>query len=285
MREGFNVKAVTWVMATPDEISNALTDPVQRPQWDSSISAISKQSPESIQITYKGIDGLSTHTENIKVDFFMDKASVAGSHFIQEYVNGEFYRLYELQTVQNRPQQLRVTLYTKVTPAAFNVREKDIFRSLNSMRNFISQSNRAGQTPMVLRKNEENDNEMFACLKATGFELIPEDDESVIEDDLSDALNAEPKAEGPAPVHKIEFLKSWSPQTSIPPPVSGNELIAQLGEFKNNKEVLETPMKEVFCIKDWDSLFSRYKPENIRKPFFCHVLISLIQNSISEASN
>ena len=138
VREGFNVKAVTRVMATPDEISNALTDPVLRPQWDSSISAISKQSPESIQITYKGIDGLSTHTENIKVDFFMDKVSVAGSHFIQEYVNGEFYRLYELQTVQNRPQQLRVTLYTKVTPAAFNVREKDIFRSLNSMRNFIS---------------------------------------------------------------------------------------------------------------------------------------------------
>ena len=34
---------------------------------------------------------------------------------------------------------------------------------------------------MVLRKNEENESEMFACLKATGFELIPEDDESVIE--------------------------------------------------------------------------------------------------------
>ena len=43
-------------------------------------------------------------------------------------------------------------------------------------------------------------------------------------------------------------------------------------------------MKEVFCIKDWDSLFSRYKPENIRKSF-SNVLISLIQNSIPEASN
>ena len=59
---------------------------------------------------------------------------------------------------------------------------------------------------MILRKNEDNENEILASLKPTGFELIPEDDESLIEDDLSDALNAEPKDEEekvPKPVQVV----------------------------------------------------------------------------------
>lgn len=35
MNESFEVKAVTSIMATPDEISHALTDSVQRTLWDS----------------------------------------------------------------------------------------------------------------------------------------------------------------------------------------------------------------------------------------------------------
>lgn len=43
---------------------------------------------------------------------------------------------------------------------------------------------------MILRKNEDNENEYLSSLKQ-GFELIPEDDESIVEDDLSDAIDNE----------------------------------------------------------------------------------------------
>jgi hypothetical protein len=33
---------------------------------------------------------------------------------------------------------MRVTLYAKVTPAAFNVRGKDAFKSLGNIRNFVT---------------------------------------------------------------------------------------------------------------------------------------------------
>lgn len=37
VKESFEVKAVTYLMATPDEICSAITDPLQRPLWDPSI--------------------------------------------------------------------------------------------------------------------------------------------------------------------------------------------------------------------------------------------------------
>lgn len=52
---------------------------------------------------------------------------------------------------------------------------------------------------MILRKNEDNENEYLSSLKQ-GFDLIPEDDESIIEDDLSDALGNEESKTPPTPV-------------------------------------------------------------------------------------
>jgi hypothetical protein len=105
-----------------------------------------------------------------------------------------------MQAIQYRPQYLRVTLYTRVMPGAFKARGKEIFRSLNTLKSFISQSNRLGNIPMILKKSEDNYTELFASVKASAaFELIPEDEEeeggSVIEDDLSDVIE-----ESPAPV-------------------------------------------------------------------------------------
>jgi hypothetical protein len=50
---------------------------------------------------------------------------------------------------------------------------------------------------MVFKKNDDNENEIYASLKPTGFDLIPEDDEFLIEDDLSDAIDA--KESSPTP--------------------------------------------------------------------------------------
>ena len=92
-----------------------------------------------MQLSYKG-----GYSESVKLDSFLDKTNPNGPHFIQEHVNGEYYRVWELQAVANRPQILRVTVYTTVTPAGYRAREKGLFRSVNGLRNLISQQNRAG---------------------------------------------------------------------------------------------------------------------------------------------
>lgn len=94
-----------------------------------------------------------------------------------------------------------MTLYTKATPGNYKVRGKELFRSLNGLRNYISQANRAGATPFIMRQTEDNQGEILTSLKQTGFELIPEHDEgSVIEDDLSDALNPDEPVESVKPI-------------------------------------------------------------------------------------
>lgn len=117
---------------------------------------------------------------------------------------------------------------------------------------------------MVLKRNEDDGGEILASLKQTGFELIPEDDEPLIEDDLSDAMNEEVKESSPMPIVK--------PQNEITPssvPVNadgpGGELIAKLGPFQSHGSVLTTPFTEVHCISDWEPLLHRYKQEYMRK--------------------
>lgn len=100
---------------------------------------MNKQSTDAMQLVYKG-----GYTESVKLESYLDKSNPSGPHFIQEQVNGDYYRVWELQAVVNRPQILRLTVYTTVTPAAFRAREKTLFRSLNGLRNLISQQNRAG---------------------------------------------------------------------------------------------------------------------------------------------
>lgn len=90
-------------------------------------------------LTYNSQDRLSVLSEALKFTYYLDsKQQLNGSHFIQEHVNGEFYRYYELQSVQNRPYFMRITLFTRVSPQSFNVRGRDAYRYLNSLRNYIS---------------------------------------------------------------------------------------------------------------------------------------------------
>lgn len=95
--EAFNIKAVTYVMATPDEIAQALADPVQRQLWDPQVQSVTKSSSDNLSVTYTSPEGVA-FSENLKVDMYLDKTAT-GSHFIAENVNGEFTRFYELQSV------------------------------------------------------------------------------------------------------------------------------------------------------------------------------------------
>ena len=59
-------------------------------------------------------------------------------YLIQEFVNGDFYRYYEFEPVQNKLYMIRLTMYSKVNPNTFNKRGKDVYRCISYLRNFIS---------------------------------------------------------------------------------------------------------------------------------------------------
>jgi hypothetical protein len=44
VKDPFSVKAVTNIMATPDEVSGSITDPAFRLLWDPAVVTVSKQS-------------------------------------------------------------------------------------------------------------------------------------------------------------------------------------------------------------------------------------------------
>jgi len=46
------MKAVTYLIATPEEVLNALTDEKLRPLWDNSVKTVEKQLEDCIRVTY-----------------------------------------------------------------------------------------------------------------------------------------------------------------------------------------------------------------------------------------
>ena len=163
VNEQFETKAVTYLLGSPDEIATFLTDVNQRANWDPNLKSIEKVGDDTFKLSYSEINGsLSTYTETVKYNFIVEKD---GNFIIQELVNNQNYRYYELQGVQNRPYFLRVTAYQVVSPALFQARGKDSYRALNLLRNFVSQSNRQAELQLVFKKNEDNVNEIFASLQ------------------------------------------------------------------------------------------------------------------------
>lgn len=56
IKENLYIKNATYLLASPDEIANALTDPLIRPQWDPSISSVIKTSEDTIKVTYQNVN-------------------------------------------------------------------------------------------------------------------------------------------------------------------------------------------------------------------------------------
>ena len=52
VKEQFHVKAVTYVAATPDEITSCMLDQNIRPLWDSSITGVTKSGDDNLIINY-----------------------------------------------------------------------------------------------------------------------------------------------------------------------------------------------------------------------------------------
>ena len=58
MNESFNVKAVSYVIGSPDEVANALTEEKTRQLWDPNLKSMEKLFGDAYKLTYTS----STHT-------------------------------------------------------------------------------------------------------------------------------------------------------------------------------------------------------------------------------
>ena len=119
------------------------------------------------------------YTETIQIKTFGDKSQPHGPHFIQEHVNGSFYRFYELAAVKNRPYVLRVTLYSQVTPALFTVKGKTALSTLASLTNYLNQVSRPHVMPNI---SDVQDGDV---------PMIIEDDDSMADDNVKNAEEEE----------------------------------------------------------------------------------------------
>ena len=148
--ESFEMKVVTQLIATPDEIAQALTDENHRMQWDLRAQKVTKLSTTDKEDVVR-IEYDNQSTELSKFTFIAaspSQSDVDGNlsqqqYYIQEHVNADFYRYYVLEPVENRMYMMRVTMYTKVTPQAFEKHGKEVYRKLATLRSYISQLNRS----------------------------------------------------------------------------------------------------------------------------------------------
>lgn len=76
--EDFNMKVVTYLLATPDEIANVLMDPDKRAQWDPDLVSATANGTNSYRATYR----TNNYTETLTYSAVLD--SLLGTLFIKE---------------------------------------------------------------------------------------------------------------------------------------------------------------------------------------------------------
>ncbi|CDW89743.1 start domain containing protein [Stylonychia lemnae] len=261
--ESFDVKSVTYLVASPDEIANILTDEKTRQFWDPCLKSVEKLADDTFKLTYQGGELNSFIIETVKYNFVLDGE---GNYLIQEKINSDQYRYYELQQVQNKPYFMRITFYGRVTPVLFECRGKDVYRGLNYLRNFVSQSNRPSTMQLVFQKSGDNVNEMFASLRTTAFnDYIEEEDESDDEEVISENQESEPSSATNDNKSKsqLEESKSLVRAQSEKLVESATVMVAD-DEIYTHEISTDTKIVEIKSIMDWDSRLHLYKPENIK---------------------
>ena len=104
MTSSFDMHSLTYIIAAPEEIIQVLVDEKLRDKWDMRVKTVTKEGESCLKIHY--IAEEST-VETVKYNLIQEGTTI----FIQECVNGDMCRYFELSPVQNRPYFLRLSLY------------------------------------------------------------------------------------------------------------------------------------------------------------------------------
>ena len=70
--ESFDIKTVSYLVASPEEIANIMTDEKNRKNWDPSLKSIEKVGDDSYRLTYQGGELNSFIIEQVKYNFILD---------------------------------------------------------------------------------------------------------------------------------------------------------------------------------------------------------------------
>jgi len=127
---------MTSLVATPDEIAEALSDPVKRKLWDLNVESVTVNASKDLSIQYSNSASryMLTHT-------MLNHNSV---YLCEEFIkiNGgqtSQTKLYQIEEVENRPYHVRVSFFMDNVSEA---EARQCIKNLNSLRNFIVCQNR-----------------------------------------------------------------------------------------------------------------------------------------------
>ena len=125
------MKLTTSVIATPDEIASALSDPEKRKQWDLNL--------QSIEAEGKNLCIVYSHSQSkykISHTFLQNSSTYLVQELIQ--INSGLAtnsRIFVVEELQNRPSLVSLTLYQEKLYSTEETRH--LARNLNSLRNFV----------------------------------------------------------------------------------------------------------------------------------------------------
>lgn len=183
------LKLMTSLVATPNEIADALTCPNKRIRWDLNCDSAVQNGEHQLDLRYT--------TSASKYSVVALLLNHNNTYLVREQVKinagqSSMLRLYEIEEVENRPHTVRLTFFAKgVTESE----ARSAIKNLNSLRNFILCENRSEQVVASLKmlKRPKKESDKYLAMLVSGMP-IDEDLEEVEEGDSDNGSLVEENA-------------------------------------------------------------------------------------------
>jgi hypothetical protein len=152
----FSLRLITSVVATPDEIAEALTSEEQRKHWDIHISSC-KQENGYLDIQYKN-SGTFYQISHVLLN--NQGKYIVRENKVRNGGQSQYNFFYLIEEVENRPYHARIMLFG-AKQSESDARHQ--IKNLNSLRNFLQQKNRpeAIVASLKLLKKPQTESEMY----------------------------------------------------------------------------------------------------------------------------
>ena len=158
----YNLKVQFHLVCTHEEVLNSLQNHKIRAQWDYNCTeAVPNIAKNVMKVTYGSSDAsFPGFFEEVQIQHMKLKET----HYIIEKVSsptlGTYERVWIMETVQNRPNHLRVTFLSSITSGYHRSRSNCTYlmKSLAALKNLICQSDRDEEWPVDLPEEEGHTN-------------------------------------------------------------------------------------------------------------------------------
>lgn len=250
------LKLMTSLVATPNEIAEALTLSSKRIRWDLNCDSAVQNGEQQLDLHY------TTSASKYSVCALLLNHN--NTYLVREQVKinagqSSTQRLYEIEEVENRPHTVRLTFFAKGVSES---EARSAIKNLNSLRNFILCENRSEQVVASLKmlKKPKKESDKYLAMLVNGMPM-DEDLEAVEDGDSEDGSIVEDNAS----MTRGSFVSTKKDQeTGELQPAEKEEPSAVKAEPAEPKEEpivedLTTPDKILDAIEvaDWEARFRR----------------------------